>query len=90
MLDTPYQTFQKPPQDNLPQDPVRCPEKCVANPKQPLRRNNRKDDPRRIAMERYELKLRLIRDAKALGKLRKITQGQRAEELGLLRSTFEE
>jgi len=40
-------------------------------------------------MERYESKRRLIRDAKALGKLRKITQGQMAEEIGVPRRTLE-
>lgn len=48
------------------------------------------DDPRLIAMERYESKRRLIRDAKAFGKLRKITQGQMAEEVGVPRRTLEE
>jgi transcriptional regulator with XRE-family HTH domain len=41
-------------------------------------------------MERCEPKRRLIRDAKALGKLRKITQGQMAEEIGVPRRTLEE
>jgi DNA-binding transcriptional regulator YiaG len=41
-------------------------------------------------MERYESKRRLIRDAKALGKLRKLTQGQMAEEIGVPRRTLEE
>jgi len=48
------------------------------------------DDPRLIAMERYESKRRLIRDAKAFGKLRKITQGQMSEEVGVPRRTLEE
>lgn len=48
------------------------------------------DDPRLIAMERYESKRRLIRDAKALSKLRKITQRQMAEEIGVPRRTLEE
>lgn len=48
------------------------------------------DDPRLVAMERYESKRRLIRDAKALGKLRKITQRQMAEEIGVPRRTLEE
>ena len=48
------------------------------------------EDPRLIAMERYESKRRLIRDAKALSKLRKITQRQMAEEIGVPRRTLEE
>jgi DNA-binding transcriptional regulator YiaG len=48
------------------------------------------DDPRLVAMEHYESKRRLIRDAKALGKLRKITQRQMAEEIGVPRRTLEE
>lgn len=48
------------------------------------------DGPRLIAMERDETKRRLIRDAKALGKLRKITQGQMADEIEVPRRTLEE
>jgi DNA-binding transcriptional regulator YiaG len=48
------------------------------------------DDPRLVAMERYEYKRRLVRDAKALSKLRKITQRQMAEEIGVPRRTLEE
>lgn len=48
------------------------------------------DDPRLVAMESYESKRRLIRDAKALSKLRKITQRQMAEEIGVPRRTLEE
>lgn len=40
-------------------------------------------------MERYESKRRVIRDAN-LGKLRKIVQGQIAEEIGVPRRTLEE
>lgn len=48
------------------------------------------DDPRLVAMERYESKRQLVRDAKALSKLRKITQRQMAEEIGVPRRTLEE
>lgn len=48
------------------------------------------DDSRLVAMERYESKRRLVRDAKALSKLRKITQRQMAEEIGVPRRTLEE
>lgn len=41
-------------------------------------------------MEANEPKRRLIRDAKALCKLRKITQAQMAEEIGVPRRTLEE
>lgn len=47
-------------------------------------------DPRILAMERNEPKRRLIRDAKALCKIRKITQAQLAEEIGVPRRTAEE
>lgn len=49
------------------------------------------DAQRRLdAMERDEPKRRLIRDAKALGKIRKITQAQMAEEIGVPRRTLED
>ena len=47
-------------------------------------------DPRILAMERDEPKRRLIRNAKALGKLRKITQAQMAEEIGVPCRTLHE
>lgn len=47
-------------------------------------------DPRILAMERNEPKRRLIRDARALCKLRKITQQQMADEIGIPRRTIEE
>ena len=49
-----------------------------------------KDDPRVIAMERDEPKRQLIRDAEALGKFLKITQGQMAEVNGVPRRTLKE
>lgn len=49
------------------------------------------DAQRRLdAMERDEPKRRLIRDAKALAKLRKITQAQMAEEIGVPHRTLED
>lgn len=47
--------------------------------------NESQDDAQRRldAMEREEPKRRLIRDAKALAKLRRITQAQMAEEIGV-------
>lgn len=49
------------------------------------------DAQRRLdAMERDEPKRRLIRDAKALAKIRKITQAQMAEEVGVPHRTLEE
>ncbi|MBZ0330664.1 helix-turn-helix domain-containing protein [Halomonas sp. ANAO-440] len=49
------------------------------------------DAQRRLdAMERDEPKRRLIRDAKALAKTRKITQAQMAEEMGVPHRTLEE
>lgn len=49
------------------------------------------DAQRRLdAMERDEPKRRLIRDAKALAKIRKITQAQMAEEMGVPHRTLEE
>jgi DNA-binding transcriptional regulator YiaG len=46
---------------------------------------------RRLAiLEVNEPKRRLIRDAKALAKLRKITQAQMADEMGVPRRTLEE
>jgi|GEM_PF-2079103 len=48
------------------------------------------DEERLAAMETNEPKRRLIRDAKALCKLRKITQQQMADELGIPRRTLEE
>jgi len=51
---------------------------------------DQEDDPRLLAMEANEPKRRLIRDAKALSKLRRITQGQMAEEIGVPRRTLEE
>jgi len=42
------------------------------------------------AMERNEPKRRLIRDAKALAKLRRVTQVQMAEEMGVPHRTLEE
>jgi len=56
----------------------------------PSQTEQQEDDPRLVAMERYESKRRLIRDAKALSKLRKITQRQMAEEIGVPRRTLEE
>ncbi|NYT72472.1 helix-turn-helix transcriptional regulator [Halomonas sp. QX-2] len=47
-------------------------------------------DKRLTAMERDEPKRRLIRDAKALYKMRKITQAQMAEEVGVPCRTLEE
>ncbi len=47
-------------------------------------------DKRLAAMEANEPKRRLIRDAKALCKLRKITQAQMAEEIGVPKRTAEE
>ncbi|WP_404375252.1 hypothetical protein [Vreelandella aquamarina] len=47
-------------------------------------------DKRLAAMEQDEPKRRLIRDARALCKLRKITQAQMAEEIGVPRRTAEE
>lgn len=47
-------------------------------------------DKRLTAMERDEPKRRLIRDAKALCKIRKITQAQMAEEIGVPCRTLEE
>ena len=47
-------------------------------------------EKRLAAMEANEPKRRLIRDAKALCKLRKITQAQMAEEIGVPRRTLEE
>lgn len=47
-------------------------------------------DKRLAAMEQDEPKRRLIRDAKALCKLRKITQATMAEEIGVPRRTLEE
>jgi len=47
-------------------------------------------DPRILAMERDEPKRRLIRDARAVCKLRKITQQQMADEIGIPRRTIEE
>lgn len=49
------------------------------------------DAEKRLAdMEANEPKRRLIRDAKALCKLRKITQATMAEEIGVPRRTLEE
>jgi DNA-binding transcriptional regulator YiaG len=49
------------------------------------------DAEKRLAdMEANEPKRRLIRDAKALCKLRKITQATMAEEIGVSRRTLEE
>ena len=49
------------------------------------------DAQRRLdAMERDEPKRRLIRDAKALAKIRKITQAQMADEMGVPHRTLEE
>ncbi|MBB3189207.1 helix-turn-helix transcriptional regulator [Halomonas cerina] len=49
------------------------------------------DAQRRLdAMEQAEPKRRLIRDAKALAKLRQITQVQMAEEVGMPHRTLEE
>lgn len=49
------------------------------------------DAQRRLdAMERDEPKRRLIRDAKALAKLRRITQVQMAEEMGVPHRTVED
>lgn len=47
-------------------------------------------DKRLAVMEANEPKRRLIRDAKALCKLRKITQATMAEEIGVPRRTLEE
>jgi len=47
-------------------------------------------EKRLAAMERDEPKRRLIRDARALCELRKITQAQMAEEIGVPRRTLEE
>lgn len=47
-------------------------------------------DKRLAAMEQDEPKRRLIRDAKALCKLRKISQATMAEEIGIPRRTLEE
>lgn len=47
-------------------------------------------EKRLAAMERDEPKRRLIRDARALCKLRKITQATMAEEIGVPRRTLEE
>lgn len=47
-------------------------------------------EKRLAAMEQDEPKRRLIRDAKALCKLRKITQATMAEEIGIPRRTLEE
>jgi len=47
-------------------------------------------DPRLLAMERNEPKRRLIRDAKALCKIRKITQQQMADEIGVPKRTLDE
>ncbi|WP_205598506.1 helix-turn-helix transcriptional regulator [Halomonas sp. NO4] len=47
-------------------------------------------DKRLAAMEQDEPKRRLIRDAKALCKQRRITQAQMAEEIGVPRRTLEE
>lgn len=54
--------------------------------------NESQDDAQRRldAMEREEPKRRLIRDAKALAKLRKITQAQMAEEMGVPHRTLED
>ena len=48
------------------------------------------EEERLSAMERGEPKRRLIRDARALCKIRKITQQQMAEEIGVPRRTLEE
>lgn len=49
------------------------------------------DAEKRLAdMEANEPKRRLIRDAKALGKMRKITQAQMAEEIGVPHRTLQE
>lgn len=49
------------------------------------------DSQRRLdALERDEPKRRLIRDAKALAKIRKITQVQMAKEVGVPHRTLEE
>ncbi|MBW6390201.1 helix-turn-helix domain-containing protein [Billgrantia antri] len=55
-------------------------------------RTNAKDESQRRldVMERDEPKRRLIRDAKALAKIRKITQAQMAEEMGVPHRTLEE
>jgi len=47
-------------------------------------------DPRLLAMERNEPKRRLIRDARALCKIRKITQQQMADEIGVPCRTLHE
>lgn len=47
-------------------------------------------DKRLAAMEAKEPKRRLVRDAKALCKLRKITQAQMAEEIGVPHRTLED
>jgi len=53
--------------------------------------NAPEDAQRRLdAMERDEPKQRLIRDAKVLAKIRKITQAQMAEEMGVPHRTLEE
>ncbi|MBY6207466.1 MULTISPECIES: helix-turn-helix domain-containing protein [Halomonas] len=57
----------------------------------PLAADATEDAQRRLdAMERDEPKRRLIRDAKALAKTRKITQAQMAEEMGVPHRTLEE
>ncbi len=48
------------------------------------------EESRLDEMERNEPKRRLIRDAKALAKIRKITQAQMAEEVGVPCRTLEE
>lgn len=55
-------------------------------------RSHEEDDSQRRldALERDEPKRRLIRDAKALAKIRKITQVQMAEEVGVPHRTLEE
>jgi DNA-binding transcriptional regulator YiaG len=55
------------------------------------RSHDEDDSQRRLdALERDEPKRRLIRDAKALAKIRKITQVQMAEEVGVPHRTLEE
>ncbi|SDM19713.1 hypothetical protein SAMN05192555_110112 [Franzmannia pantelleriensis] len=48
------------------------------------------EDKRLAEMEQNEPKRRLIRDAKALAKIRKISQAKMAEEMGVSHRTLEE
>ena len=79
---------------DLVQEPLASPSEALSStPRLPWQTVSEAQDEaqRRLdAMERDEPKRRLIRDAKALAKLRKITQAQMAEEIGVPHRTIED